>query len=163
VDSAGRRRGLTSVMKQGYKRCSRCGEEKPVEGFHRCNHSHDGRKRECRECARERVRIYREKNRERLLVEQRASYRASREQTLAYQQRYRTEHPERKRVRGAVERAVRSGKLQRQPCQVCGVEPAEAHHPNYDRALDVQWLCRSHHRQIHAGSRDLQRHDGPSD
>lgn len=49
-----------------------------------------------------------------------------------------------------VARALRNGTLVRQPCAVCGVEPAVAHHDDYARPLDVRWLCRSHHSLWHA-------------
>lgn len=41
------------------------------------------------------------------------------------------------------------GLLKKQPCWVCG-EKAIAHHPDYDRPLDVVWLCQPHHKQTHA-------------
>ncbi len=37
--------------------------------------------------------------------------------------------------------------LDRQPCW-CG-EPGEAHHPDYGKPLNVIWLCRKHHAEIH--------------
>ena len=53
-------------------------------------------------------------------------------------------------ARWLTNRAVKSGKLVRQPCEVCGVEPAEAHHDDYSKPLDVRWLCKSHHAAIHS-------------
>jgi len=46
--------------------------------------------------------------------------------------------------------ALRAGRLQRQPCQVCGAEPAQAHHDDYADALRVRWLCKKHHDALHA-------------
>jgi len=46
--------------------------------------------------------------------------------------------------------ALRRGILKRQPCEVCGAEEGETHHPNHFVALDVQWLCRAHHKALHA-------------
>lgn len=42
-----------------------------------------------------------------------------------------------------------SGKVQRQPCFICG-ERAEAHHPDYSQPLSVTWLCPQHHKDAHA-------------
>lgn len=53
------------------------------------------------------------------------------------------------RCHNAIARAVKCGKIQRQPCWVCGSK-AVAHHPDYDRPLDVVWLCQAHHKQAHA-------------
>lgn len=52
----------------------------------------------------------------------------------------------------AVSNAIRDGKLTPLPCQVCGIQEVEAHHPDYSRPLDVVWLCRHHHSQIHKES-----------
>jgi hypothetical protein len=45
----------------------------------------------------------------------------------------------------AVQQALRTGTLVPQPCRVCGVEPTEAHHPDYAKPLEVVWLCSPHH------------------
>jgi hypothetical protein len=37
----------------------------------------------------------------------------------------------------------------RPPCEVCGALSAEAHHKDYSRPLDVVWLCRKHHMELH--------------
>lgn len=42
----------------------------------------------------------------------------------------------------------RRGKLKPQPCEVCG-SPAQKHHDDYARPLDVHWLCRQHHLSVH--------------
>lgn len=56
----------------------------------------------------------------------------------------------RRRANQKVAIAVLSGKLQKQPCEVCGALVVEAHHEDYDKPLDVHWLCRYHHGQRHA-------------
>ncbi len=56
--------------------------------------------------------------------------------------------PKKFKARNAVKKAVLRGSIRPLPCFVCG-EAAEAHHPDYDRPLDVVWLCRAHHRQAH--------------
>lgn len=60
------------------------------------------------------------------------------------------EREQRRLARLAVGRALRAGKLTRQPCEVCGKETVAAHHRNgYDNPLDVVWLCSMHHGQEH--------------
>lgn len=39
--------------------------------------------------------------------------------------------------------------LEKMPCEKCGAFPAEAHHEDYSRPLDVTWLCKSHHSRRH--------------
>lgn len=48
--------------------------------------------------------------------------------------------------------AIKSGKIIPQPCEVCGEKKSEGHHhKGYTEAhwLDVQWLCKTHHKEIH--------------
>lgn len=54
-----------------------------------------------------------------------------------------------RKARTLVQTAVINGTLARLPCEVCGATPAEAHHDDYSRPLDVRWLCPSHHREHH--------------
>ena len=46
--------------------------------------------------------------------------------------------------------ALKRGLVERQPCEVCGAEPADAHHHDYQRPLAVTFLCRRHHCQLHS-------------
>lgn len=69
--------------------------------------------------------------------------------------RYGTGHtPEEKskriKARASLNYAIKSGKLERKPCEIenC-VDWPEAHHDNYNKPLDVKWLCFKHHREYH--------------
>jgi len=45
---------------------------------------------------------------------------------------------------------LKRGKLVRQPCEVPGcTNPSQMHHDDYDKPLEVRWLCAQHHRQWH--------------
>lgn len=48
-----------------------------------------------------------------------------------------------------VYKAVRSGWLKRLPCEKCGAIKVHAHHSDYSKPLDVQWLCVKHHVETH--------------
>ncbi len=53
-------------------------------------------------------------------------------------------------AREAVGNAIKYGKLVREPCEECGkVETVEAHHDDYEKPLDVRWLCKHHHNLHH--------------
>lgn len=80
------------------------------------------------------------------------------------QRRYRERHPERARAdrrrwkmrypdqvsaHKAVANAVRDGRLVRKPCEICGNDDVEGHHEDYMRPLDVRWLCKQHHEEVH--------------
>lgn len=53
------------------------------------------------------------------------------------------------RVRRVLKYAVSVGKIQRQPCEVCGNPKVDGHHDDYSKPLDVRWLCRKHHQEHH--------------
>ena len=46
---------------------------------------------------------------------------------------------------------VSKGYVKPYPCEYanCDITITEAHHPDYSEPLDVIWLCRPHHKQIH--------------
>ncbi len=50
-------------------------------------------------------------------------------------------------ARLAVSNALQDGKITKQPCH-CGSTDVEAHHEDYSNPLDIQWLCKDHHREI---------------
>lgn len=68
-----------------------------------------------------------------------------------YQRNYNPTIPYRKRKksRSKAYDAVRRGILIRKPCEKCGSENSEKHHEDYDMPLDVQWLCRPCHLDLH--------------
>lgn len=42
------------------------------------------------------------------------------------------------------------GRIKKKPCADCGKSGEEKHHEDYDKALDVIWLCRKCHLRRHA-------------
>lgn len=69
------------------------------------------------------------------------------------QRRMRAAHPERYRAYDAVRRAIRKGLLVRLACESCGDPKTHAHHEDYSKPLDVQWLCRDCHETAHHPAR----------
>lgn len=51
--------------------------------------------------------------------------------------------------RNKILQAVRKGRLVRQPCEVCALPNAQAHHDDYNKPTDIRWLCPAHHREWH--------------
>jgi hypothetical protein len=49
----------------------------------------------------------------------------------------------------------KKGVLKKKPCDMCGNEDSEKHHPDYNKPLEVRWLCRvchlDHHRFLAEG------------
>ena len=54
------------------------------------------------------------------------------------------------KARRLVRSAIDSGRLVRQPCEVCQSLPTHGHHDDYSKPLAVRWLCPKHHREHHA-------------
>ncbi len=48
-----------------------------------------------------------------------------------------------------VSEALRKGKLKRKNCELCNSKFTDAHHKNYNKPLDIVWLCRRCHIYIH--------------
>lgn len=57
--------------------------------------------------------------------------------------------PVKNHARRALNHAIDAGRLIRGCCEVCGAPNAEGHHEDYSRPLEVRWLCRPHHAEIH--------------
>lgn len=49
----------------------------------------------------------------------------------------------------AVRNALKSGKLKRMSCMVCGAKKSHAHHSDYHKPLLIEWLCPKHHKERH--------------
>lgn len=105
-----------------------------------------------------------EKNKANYIYSTRAYRHAHLERIREYQRKYRAKHPEKVRAyskmryqrdkikclaRSALREAILNGKIIRQPCFKCLNWDSEAHHVDYNKPLEVQWLCRLHHMELH--------------
>lgn len=109
---------------EGHRRCTRCKVDRPVGDF-----PNESLGSVCGEC----VPIIR----------------------LAADRRHYERHPQKKRARNAVAHEVRMGRMTAPTvCERCA-KPASlhAHHPDYDKPLDVEWLCRPCHIAEHSPER----------
>jgi len=72
------------------------------------------------------------------------------------------------RAQGVVEKAVKKGLLIPMPCEICGKSGTmsdgrnliQAHHDDYNKPLDVRWLCQEHHHEWHKSNKPIQRRGG---
>lgn len=128
------------------KACFKCGEIKPLSDFYKHPKMADGHVNKCKECNKHDVRTNRKDK-----VDYYREYdleRGSR-RTLEDTQKYRTDNPKKYKAHSAVGTAIKSGKLVKACCEVCGREDTHAHHCDYDKPLDVMWLCPVHHVEWH--------------
>lgn len=129
------------------KTCFKCGAEKPLTDFYKHSGMADGHVNKCKECNKKDVK----KNRSDSLDHYREYDRGrGNRQGLEYVKEYRERYPKKYAAHNKVNNAIRDGKLHRGCCEVCGDENSVAHHDDYDRPLDIRWLCQGHHKQWHA-------------
>jgi hypothetical protein len=62
---------------------------------------------------------------------------------------YRAKDPARAKAQKISSNAIMTGKLISQPCEVCGNSKTDGHHDDYSKPLEVRWLCRKHHKEVH--------------
>ena len=72
-----------------------------------------------------------------------------------YTKAYREKFPEKWKAVYTVANALKSGRLVKMPCENCGTKKhIHAHHRDYSKPLDVQWLCDPCHRAEHPPRRN---------
>jgi hypothetical protein len=58
-------------------------------------------------------------------------------------------NPDKVRARKVLQRAVAAGRVIRGPCAVCGALDTHGHHTDYRKPYAVVWLCQAHHLEEH--------------
>ena len=157
------------------KTCFKCGATKPYTEFYKHKQMRDGYMGKCKSCAKSDTRKNREANLEYYQEYDRqrhyndperraANHEASRKWRRKNAKRHteltnawRKRNPEKHRAYSKVARAIKSGKIERGACVICGAKDVQAHHHDYGKPLDVIWLCAAHHAEHHAEERENQR------
>ena len=147
------------------KRCNRCGESKPVSEFSKGSGNSDGLQRNCKSCAADRY----QQNREKIRAQQKQNWlrystenaEALKFKSIEYRKnnpdsaktqkrRYRAEFGPKVEAKNKVWSHILTGRIKKQPCEICGSEKADAHHDDYSKPMEIRWLCRKHHAEWHA-------------
>ena len=133
------------------KTCAKCGGSKPISQFYRNKNNADNLAGKCKECYKKDVQANYLNNRQHYLEyekerRQRPERKACRDK---FRTRYEGKYPEKFAAKVILNHAVESGKIMKQPCHICGGKRVEAHHEDYTKPLDVEWLCNKHHREKH--------------
>lgn len=138
------------------KRCSKCKIVKPVSEFSLNRRKKIGLQSWCKSC----IRVVAVKyvrlpsviaHRKKYLKEWHAKHPGKAAQ---YQAAKRPEPKSRSKAREAFKSAKKYGKIKSLPCVKCGNPKSEGHHHDYSKPLDVTWLCRKHHAELHRLERD---------
>ena len=138
------------------KFCKWCQTEKPIEEFYKHSRMADGHLNKCKTCCYEWTMQYRQtpagkatRAKEKQYPESKKKYKKS-EKGREAEKKHKLQ-PDRQAAKGAVAYAIRTGKLIRLPCEVCGDPKSHGHHWSYakEHRLDVKWLCPTHHNEEH--------------
>ena len=156
----GRAPQTTGTLKfhfSGWKACFKCGRLLPLSAFYAHPKMADGHLGKCADCTKRDV----SKNRRRKQkhYSEYEMHRARLPHRRALTRRVCAEWAARlpfaRPAHSRVARAVLSGRIEKQPCEVCGTRVAvHAHHDDYTKPLDVRWLCARHHKEAHVCMQD---------
>lgn len=144
------RRGKSNPMT---KLCRHCKVEKDATEFNaRKTGSRDGLMSWCRAChiQRSREHFAADKNRQRALIRRWSRTPRGRAASIASTLRWQAKNRVKVRAQDKVKYEIRCGRMVRKPCEVCGDIRSHAHHEDYSKPLDVNWLCPKHHADRHA-------------
>lgn len=147
------------------KTCTHCSQELPLDAFHKHKGFQDGHRNICKVCANEVSRKYYRDNRDKHLESCRSWKTRNKTRFENYQKQYKQttqaqnnqrkwamSHPIRVKAQKTLNYAVFKGELEKSSCcQVCGdsAPRIEAHHYDYNKPLEVIWVCTSCHGWIH--------------
>ena len=145
------------------KICTKCDESKGLECFTTKSGNVTSR---CKRCLAENNMKWARNNPDKIKIIRKVHYQENKEacnqvnkqwiqenpeRAKEIKQRSRKLHADKHKARAKVEYAVKSGKLTKpELCSRCEKESmVEAHHDNYKKPLDVVWVCRNCHYEIH--------------
>lgn len=140
------------------KSCFKCGTDKPLDEFYKHPRMADGRLGKCKDCTKADSHRRRQDKLDevRAYDRERAKHPERMRAMSAVAKQWRQADRRRGAAHNAVAHAIRSGRLVRQPCERCGDPNSYAHHEDYDKKLDVNWLCQPCHKQRHRELKEAQ-------
>ena len=95
-------------------------------------------------------RLYRKSNRDKIRKYNREYNRIYRKKHgYSNEKKWKKNNPEKHRANRLAQYAIKLGYIKRKECEMCGSKESIAHHPDYTKPLDVIFLCKIHHYEIH--------------
>lgn len=130
------------------KKCTLCGEMKPLSEYYfiRKRNRYFSR---CIECTRIESRLYQRRTYTKQAGVDRYAKRKARGKLHGFYLKMKSKHPLQFEARNIFHLAKLRGVLIKQPCEVCGNVKSDGHHDDYSKPLEVRWLCRVHHMELH--------------
>jgi hypothetical protein len=150
------------------KKCRTCNEVKVLEDFYAHPQMGDGHLNKCKECTKKRIRNYRQENLEKVReydrnrpngLERRLAWSVKgkanpelRKKIQEWKNAWAERNPHKRKAQGIVSSAIQKGDLLRpEICSNCKQAPKsiQAHHEDYEKPLDIIWLCATCHSARH--------------
>lgn len=82
-------------------------------------------------------------------------YAKRRDYFIEYQRNYYLKNSDIVKAGRMVNNALKKGELVKQKCEICSHDKTVAHHDDYNKPLDIRWLCQSCHRLWHANNKPI--------
>jgi hypothetical protein len=132
------------------KRCPVCKLFKDVSEFPKDKFKKDGLKCQCKLCSSEIARKYYKNNFAKILERDRKYGMTLKSKKMRRKSAIKQYHLHREKnlIRLKTRNFIKTGKLIKKPCQICGDINVQAHHIDYTKADLVEWYCPKHHRMI---------------
>ena len=162
------------------KICFKCHASKPLSAFYKHPKSTDGHLGKCKECTKSDVRANRAKNIERIRAydrqrgldpkrkkkvraqyRKRTSTKTGRKREWARSKAWMEKNIIKRAAHILAYNALRNGRLTKGKCERCGTaKNIQSHHENYEKPLEVNWLCRNCHGIRHREINEERRKNG---
>lgn len=123
----------------------------PLDNFYRHSKMGDGHLNKCKQCTKTDALDHRLKNIDRIREYDRERSKNAERMKAAGEvsKLWRQADKRRMQCHNAVTRAIKKGTLIRLACEKCGEQKSYAHHDDYDKPLEVIFLCQPCHKQRH--------------
>jgi hypothetical protein len=138
--------GMNNLNANLNKKCTKCFISKPITDYYRVR---NGYQSYCKLCNKKSILKYSANDREKDKLYRRKRRLEQRELIAEQSKRYAIKNLEKLKTHDKVYQAIQKGLLHKKPCSICGTEKVVAHHPDYSKPLEVEWLCEVHHRAEH--------------
>lgn len=143
------------------KICRKCDKNLPLGEYYTHPQMADGHLNMCKSCTKKRVHKHRYLNLDKIQEydRQRGQLEHRKQHNKTRNREHYSNHPskvawiKRNKFKRAAQikvgNAIRNGRLIKMACRKCGNPKSEAHHEDYNRPLDVIWLCKDCHGARH--------------
>lgn len=131
------------------KKCHKCDTEKEIKEFGKDKTKTTGIRSTCKQCGKNYDSERTNTSKRKAYMKKISSDYIKSGKAAESDRRYRKRNPKKHEAHKAASSAIKNGKLIKQPCEKCGELKVYAHHNDYDKHLDISWLCYKHHNAWH--------------